>query len=212
MKDVFEKARRGNGGEGSSVSYEELARLISEELEPEEREEIIRRVSEDPIAMQVLALAVSESGESGGLSDEAVDRLMGLVKESSLQKLCANCGGELVVGGNFCPHCGMRVGGKISRCARCGKPIAEGSGYCPHCGCSFRGMVRGSWIDSPVLMLVIGLISLLIGLFYKPVALVFLPLGGIGLGVWFNDLWMRWKAQTQKGEEERVEERYRRTG
>jgi len=73
-------------------------------------------------------------------------------------------------------------------------------------------MGKWSWIESPVLMLVIGLISFLIGLLYKPVALVFLPLGGIGLGVWFHDLWWRWKAQARKVEEEKVEERYRRTG
>jgi len=101
----------GPSGRGRRLSDEELASLLGDDLEPAERAELIKRLSGDREALELLALAAAV-GESGGagFSEETIERLLEIVKESGGSLVtCPHCNGELHPGGRFCPHCGTEL-------------------------------------------------------------------------------------------------------
>jgi membrane protein implicated in regulation of membrane protease activity len=52
-------------------------------------------------------------------------------------------------------------------------------------------MGRGSFLDSPIFLPLLGLISILIALFYRPVFLLFFGFALFAFGVWFAEIWQR---------------------
>jgi hypothetical protein len=191
MSDRTEKSGQSTKAKGLSDS--ELAALLAGDLEDSERAILMERLSGDPSGQEVLALAASQIDTTGGsLGKEIEERLLGVVRSVSKGTgLCPHCAGDLDRSGDFCPHCGGKVRGDSVTCIRCGNPVFEDASYCPHCGSFFRPMGRGSFLDSPIFLPVLGLISVLIAFVYRPVFLIFFAFAFITFGAWFADIWQR---------------------
>jgi len=184
-------------GKGRSLTDEELARLLEADLDASERAALLERLESDEDACRILGLAAGELRAAGeGLSDATIERLLKAVREKRPESdICPHCAGDLHPGGRFCPHCAAQVVGNPLTCLKCGKPVREGSAYCPHCGSFFRPVERKSVIESPLFLLVLGLVSLAIAAvtirLSLPVFIVFLAIGCVTLGGWFMETWVR---------------------
>jgi hypothetical protein len=204
-----------NRGEKAPLSDVELARLLRSDLPPEERAALIERLHGDDAAAEALALAAGDFPESAeGLGPEAVRRILALVREKrATGDMCPHCSGDLHPGGEFCPHCGARAIGSPVTCIRCGKPVREGSSYCPHCGSVFRPPRRKILLESPLFLLVPGLVSIAVAVLYRPLFVLFLALGCVSLGAWAGELWTQRirvrHVAAQAREQEREEEERR---
>ena len=191
MSDMTE-----NGGlspKAKGLTDSELAALLAGELDDSERASLMERLADDPAGQEVLALAASVSESTGApLNKETEERLLGLVRNvGRATGICPHCAGDLNPSGEFCPHCGAKVRGNPVTCFRCGKPVFENASYCPHCGNFFRPMGRRYFLDSPIFLPLLGLISLIISLIYLPVFLIFFAFAFIAFGVWILDIWQR---------------------
>lgn len=196
------------GGADKPLTDYELAELLGDEITPEKRASLVERLHRDPVAAEVLALAMSEvPDDAEGLRSGKVDRLLKMVRESKSQDdICPHCAGDLHPEGSFCPHCAARVRGNTLNCHKCGNPVVEGSSYCPSCGSVFKPMTGKSVLDAPVTMLIIGLMSVLIAFLYRPWFLFFMGFGLLMLGGWGWDFWtVRIRVKHAKVKESREE-------
>ncbi len=208
-------------GPTERLADEELARLLGDDLEPEERAALVEKLQSDPEAAEILALAASDVPSTAqGLPSRTVDSLLDMVREKGGETdICPHCAGDLYPGGAFCPHCAARVVGNPLACHQCGSRIVEGSSYCPSCGSIFRPFGPSPAIESPFLMLIIGLVSLGIAIAYRPLIFLFMSFGVVSLGVWGWDLWTRRlrvrrasKRVVEVSQEREKERRERKTG
>jgi len=202
---------------GKSLTDEDLARLLLDDLDPSERAALLERLGGDTDARQALALAASSVDSSGqDLSEKSIGRLMTLVRESKSDAgICPHCAGDLGPAGDFCPQCGLQIRGNVLTCIRCGKPVQEDGTYCPHCGSFFRTTdrkARKGVIDSPYALFIPGLVSFIIAFAYRPLFVLFVALGCILLGAWGMDMWSRKgaKARDMRKDGKDIEEEKRR--
>jgi hypothetical protein len=184
------------------LTDEELASLLTDTLSPVARADLIERLGDDPTAQQILAIAVSSPDSSGeSLSQSSIDKLMVKVRESKSDPgICHHCAADLNPSGDFCSHCGAKVRGDVSICIKCGNPVSDDGTYCPHCGSLFRSKGRSSrseLIDSPALLLIPGIISIIVAVAYHPLFILFLSIGCVLLGAWTADIWARRKVSTR---------------
>ena len=59
------------------------------------------------------------------------------LKQMPLPIICHNCGGEVIIGSLFCPHCGekqLSTNSDIKICGRCKTEASVSSKFCPNCG------------------------------------------------------------------------------
>lgn len=184
---------------GKRLTDEELAGLLDENLDPVEREKLVRRLENDPESARVLALAASEvASQEEGFSGHTVDRLMKTVEASREElNICPHCAGDLMKDGMYCPHCGAQVGGNPLVCIKCGKPVRDGSVYCPHCGSFFRSSEGKGVIYTSLFLLILGLVSIAAAIVFRPVFVLFLVIGTVSLVVWLGSIYMRWSSASR---------------
>jgi hypothetical protein len=206
------------------LTDEELASLLTDSLSPTDRAELIERLGDDPESQQTLAIAASSPDSPGeALSQSSISSLMAKVRESVTDTgICPHCASDLNPSGDFCPHCGAHVKGDIVTCMKCGKPVSEDGTYCPHCGSFFRSKgrtSRGELIDSPALLLIPGIFSIIIAIAYHPLFILFLTIGCVLLGAWIADLWARRKLSARieqqsakQSDEEKAKDAGRKSG
>jgi predicted amidophosphoribosyltransferase len=180
------------------LTDEELSRLLETDLDPAERARLVSRLENDPDSARVLGYAsglAKPEGES--LSDETVDKLIGVVREhKSVGGICPHCAGNLYPGGIYCPHCGAQVAGNPLVCHKCGRPVRDGSTYCPHCGTFFRTMRRSGMIESPIYLLILGLASIAVAIITYNYHIGLYPLFGV-IGVLTLGTWLAQKIINQ---------------
>jgi len=174
------------------LTDEEIASLLDPGLDPGERARLVALLEQDQESVRILAFAAGlEVSDEDGLSAKSVERLLDTVRGHRDETgICPYCAGDLHPGGIYCPHCGAQVEGNPLKCLKCGKPVREGSVYCPHCGSFFKSVKKAGLIDSPLYLLILGLVSIAVAIITYNMQMWIFPffhvIGGLALGVWLG--------------------------
>lgn len=204
-KAMNDSVLRRNGAERSQgMSDEELASLMTGDLGSEELQSLLNRLENDPAAIEVVALALSQQEVPPiQIPDSTREKLLGLIRRKNEIDLCPFCANDLHITGDFCPHCSQRARGNILYCVRCAKPVPEEARFCSHCGAIFRKPIKMSIFDNPLVLLVPGLISLFMIFIVPNIKLLFVVLACLLLGAWAWEVLLRYQYSLNRDEKQK---------